>query len=54
MVARTTISMLHGRRRDHHPLRDSPMGFCLLANIAIEAARVMHRPLRDPCRCGFL
>ncbi|WP_155016918.1 hypothetical protein [Burkholderia ubonensis] len=54
MVACTTISMLHGRRRDHHPLRDSPMGFCLLANIAIEAARVMHRPLRDRCGCGFL
>ncbi|WP_157650665.1 hypothetical protein [Burkholderia ubonensis] len=46
--------MLHGRRRDHHPLRARPMGFRLLANIAIEVARVMHRPLRDPCGCGFL
>ncbi|WP_157379991.1 hypothetical protein [Burkholderia ubonensis] len=54
MVAHTTISVLHGRRRDHQPLRARPMGFCLLVNIPIEAARVMHRPLRDPCGCGFL
>ncbi|WP_155122400.1 hypothetical protein [Burkholderia ubonensis] len=54
MVACTTISMRHGRRRDRRLLRDSPMGFRLLANIAIEAARVMRRPLRDPCGCGFL
>ncbi|WP_179091997.1 hypothetical protein [Burkholderia ubonensis] len=54
MVACTTISMLHGRRRNRHPLRARPMGLCLLANIAIEAARVMRRPLRDPCGWGLL